>query len=123
MVVKKVCIIGAGPSGMSMLYWLNQLDPLEVEIQPVCYEKQSNWGGLWNFDWRTGIDGETGEPVHGSMYRHLWSNGPKECLEYPDYTFMDHFGKATSSFPPRQAMMGYLQGRWTKGDLKKSINF
>jgi trimethylamine monooxygenase len=65
MVVKKVCIIGAGPSGMSMLYWLNQLDPQKVEIQPVCYEKQSNWGGLWNFDWRTGIDGETGEPVHG----------------------------------------------------------
>ena len=27
------------------------------------------------------------QPVHGSMYRHLWSNGPKECLEFADYTF------------------------------------
>ena len=34
----------------------------------VCYEKQSNWGGLWNYTWRTGSD-QHGEPVHGSMYR------------------------------------------------------
>ena len=31
-----------------------------------CYEKQDNWGGLWNYTWRTGLD-EFGEPVHGSM--------------------------------------------------------
>ena len=46
----------------------------------VCFEKQSDWGGLWNYTWRTGLD-EHGEPVHGSMYRYLWSNGPKEVLE------------------------------------------
>ena len=34
----------------------------------VCYEKQENWGGLWNFSWMTGTD-EHGELVHGSMYR------------------------------------------------------
>ena len=34
----------------------------------TCYEKQSDWGGLWNYSWRTGTD-ENGEPVHGSMYR------------------------------------------------------
>ena len=36
-------------------------------------------GGLWNYSWRTGID-ENAEPVHNSMYRYLWSNGPKECV-------------------------------------------
>ena len=58
----------------------------------VCFEKQDNWGGLWNYSWRTGVD-EHGENVHGSMYRYLWSNGPKEGLEFADYSFEEHFGK------------------------------
>ena len=33
--------------------------------------------------------------------RYLWSNGPKECLEFPYYTFEKHFGKPIPSFPPR----------------------
>ena len=45
-----------------------------------------------NYSWRTGLD-EHGSPVHNSMYRYLWSNGPKECLEFADYTFEEHFGK------------------------------
>ena len=32
----------------------------------VCYERQANWGGLWNYTWRTGLD-ENGEQVHSSM--------------------------------------------------------
>ena len=44
------------------------------------------------------------------MYRYLWSNGPKECLEFPDYTFEEHFGKAIPSFPPREVLFDYLQG-------------
>jgi len=124
MAPKRICLIGAGPSGMSVLYQLERLrkegvaGPLEV----VCYEKQDNWGGLWNYTWRTGND-EHGEPVHGSMYRYLWSNGPKEALEFPDYTFEDHYGKAIPSFPPREVLFDYLQGRWKKADLKKLISF
>ena len=45
-----------------------------------------------NYSWRTGLD-KHGSPVHNSMYRYLWSNGPKECLEFADYTFEEHFGK------------------------------
>ena len=66
-------------------------------------------GGLWNYDWRTGV-GIDGTPVHNSMYKHLWSNGPKECLEFPDYTFEQHFGEATCSYPPRVALRDYLFG-------------
>ena len=45
-----------------------------------------------------------GEPVHASQYRYLWSNGPKEALEFPEYTFEKHYGKAIPSFPPRQSL-------------------
>ena len=85
-------------------------DKTFLVLQVVCYEKQSNWGGLWNYTWRTGND-EHGEPIHGSMYRYLWSNGPKEALEFPDYTFEDHYGRAIPSFPPREVLFDYLQGK------------
>ena len=52
---KRVCVIGAGPSGMSALYQFKQLEMKGQEIpEIVCFEKQSDWGGLWNYSWRTG---------------------------------------------------------------------
>ena len=69
MAPKRVCLIGAGPSGMCVLYWLDQLKRQGVTDLPevVCYEKQNNWGGLWNYTWRTGTD-DNGEAVHGSKF-------------------------------------------------------
>merc|ERR1712045_290207 len=119
----KVCLIGAGPSGMSVMFHLNRLAQQGVQVPEIkCYEKQTNWGGLWNYSWRTGTDAN-GEPAHGSMYRYLWSNGPKEALEFPDYTFEEHYGKAIPSFPPREVLFDYLQGRWKSQDLKKLVTF
>eukprot|EP00095_Tigriopus_kingsejongensis_P008906 maker-scaffold1538_size36768-snap-gene-0.11 protein:Tk08906 transcript:maker-scaffold1538_size36768-snap-gene-0.11-mRNA-1 annotation:"flavin-containing monooxygenase" len=119
----RICLIGAGPSGMSVLYHLERLRQEGKSVPDVvCYEKQDNWGGLWNYTWRTGLD-KNGEPVHGSMYRYLWSNGPKEALEFPDYTFEDHFGKSIPSFPPREVLFDYLQGRWKKHNLDRFITF
>jgi len=120
---EKVCVIGAGPSGMSVLCWFANRAKEGREVpEVVCYEKQSDWGGLWNYTWRTGTD-EHGEPVHGSMYRYLWTNAPKECLELPHYTFQDHFGKPMSSYPPREVLYEYLTGRWKKENARKWIKF
>jgi len=88
----------------------------------VCFEKQDDWGGLWNYTWRTGLD-EHGEPVHGSMYRYLWSNGPKECLEFADYTFEEHFGKPIPSYPPRAVLWDYIKGRVEKAKVRKWVRF
>lgn len=121
--VGRVCIIGAGPCGMEVLLnFARQRREGKVIPEIVCYEKAQDWGGLWNYTWRTGSD-EFGETCHGSMYRYLWSNGPKECLEFPDYTFEDHFGKAIPSFPPREVLFDYLKGRWSREDVRKYIRF
>lgn len=88
----------------------------------VCFEKQEDWGGQWNFSWRTGSDGN-GEPVHSSMYRNLWSNGPKEALEFAEYTFDEHFGRPISSYPPRAALWDYISGRAGHSDVKKYVRF
>ncbi len=120
---KRVAIIGAGPSGLAQLRAFQSAQQSGADIpEVVCFEKQSNWGGLWNYTWRTGID-QYGEPVHGSMYRYLWSNGPKEGLEFADYSFEEHFGKPIASYPPRAVLFDYIEGRVKKAGVRDWIRF
>jgi trimethylamine monooxygenase len=120
---KRVAIIGAGPSGLAQMRAFQSAAAKGAEIpEIVCFEKQSNWGGLWNYTWRTGLD-QYGEPVHGSMYRYLWSNGPKEGLEFADYSFEEHFGKQIASYPPRAVLFDYIEGRVKKADIRDWIKF
>ncbi|SMX42506.1 NAD(P)-binding domain-containing protein [Octadecabacter ascidiaceicola] len=120
---KRIAIIGAGPSGLAQLRAFQSAAAKGAEIpEIVCYEKQSDWGGLWNYTWRTGLD-EYGEPVHGSMYRYLWSNGPKEGLEFADYSFEEHFGKQIASYPPRAVLFDYIEGRVKRANVRDWIKF
>lgn len=120
---KRVAIIGAGPSGLAQLRAFQSARQNGAEIPDiVCFEKQSDWGGLWNYSWRTGLD-ENGEPVHASMYRYLWSNGPKEGLEFADYTFEEHFGRPIASYPPREVLFDYIKGRVERAGVRDWIRF
>ena len=117
----RVAVIGAGPCGLGQLRAFQQAEMKGAGIPDVvCFEKQSDWGGLWNYTWRAGLD-EHGEPVHCSMYRYLWSNGPKECLEFADYTFDQHFHQPIPSYPPREVLYDYIIGRAKDGDLRRWI--
>lgn len=120
---KRVAVIGAGPSGLAQLRAFQSARQQGAEIpEVVCFEKQENWGGLWNYTWRTGLD-QNGEPVHCSMYRYLWSNGPKEGLEFADYSFEEHFGKQIASYPPRAVLFDYIEGRVKKAGVRDWIRF
>jgi trimethylamine monooxygenase len=120
---KRVAVIGAGPSGLAQLRAFQSAAAKGANIpEVVCFEKQANWGGLWNYSWRTGLD-ENGEPVHGSMYRYLWSNGPKEGLEFADYSFDEHFGRPIASYPPRAVLFDYIEGRVKKAGVRDWIRF
>ncbi len=119
----RVAVIGAGPSGLAQLRAFQSAAAKGADIpEIVCFEKQADWGGLWNYTWRTGLD-EYGEPVHGSMYRYLWSNGPKECLEFADYSFEEHFGKPIASYPPRAVLWDYIKGRVEKAGVRDWVRF
>lgn len=123
MAKKRICIIGAGPSGLAQLRAFQSAKDNGADIpEIVCFEKQGDWGGLWNYTWRTGVD-EHGNPCHGSMYRYLWSNGPKEGLEFADYYFEDHFGKPIASYPPRAVLFDYIKGRVEKAGVRHMIRF
>jgi len=120
---KRVAVIGAGPSGLAQLRAFQSAKEKGADIPDVvCFEKQEDWGGLWRYTWRTGLD-EHGEPVHGSMYRYLWSNGPKEGLEFADYFFEDHFGRPIASYPPRAVLFDYIEGRVKKAGVRHWCRF
>lgn len=117
----RVAIIGAGASGLAACRAFQSAASEGADIpEIVVFEKQEDWGGLWNYTWRTGTD-EYGEPVHCSMYRYLWSNGPKEVLEFADYSFEEHFGKPIASYPPREVLWDYIKGRVEKTVVKDWI--
>ncbi|MDG3011188.1 NAD(P)/FAD-dependent oxidoreductase [Rhodococcus sp. D2-41] len=120
----RIAILGAGPSGLAQLRAFESARKKDPGSIPdiVCYEKQGDLGGMWNYTWRTGLD-QYGEPVHGSMYRFLWSNGPKECLEFADYSFEEHFGRPIPSYPPRAVLHDYILGRVDQDDVRKYIRF
>ncbi|MBQ0768803.1 MAG: NAD(P)/FAD-dependent oxidoreductase [Bizionia sp.] len=119
----RIGIIGAGPSGLAQLRAFEAAEKEGHDVpEIVCFEKQENWGGMWNYSWRTGV-GKYGEPIHGSMYKYLWSNGPKECLEFSDYSFDEHFKKPISSYPPRPVLFDYIQGRINKSNARDYIRF
>jgi trimethylamine monooxygenase len=63
----RIAIIGAGPSGLSQLLAFKQAEQ-EQQVELVCFERQSDCGGLWLYISQVGID-VYGEPIHSSMYR------------------------------------------------------
>ena len=48
------------------------------------------------------------------MYEALWTNGPKEAIEFFDYTFDEHFGRGLPMYMPRQLILDYMLARCTK---------
>ena len=120
---RRIAILGAGPSGLAQLRAFDAARRAGADVpEIVCFEKQSDLGGMWNYTWRTGLD-QHGEPVHASMYRYLWSNGPKECLEFADYSFEEHFGRPIASYPPRPVLRDYIMGRIERSGLREQIRF
>ena len=59
----RVCVIGAGPSGISFLYHVNKMKNAHANgtktddnfgIDVKCYEKDSTFGGFWKIENQTG---------------------------------------------------------------------
>lgn len=120
---QRIAVLGGGPSGCAVLRaFKSAADNGEDIPEVVCYEKQSELGGQWVYNWRVGHD-EFNEPVHSGMYRYLWSNAPKECLEFADYSFDEHFGKPIASYPPREVLAHYINGRIEKSGVKSWVKF
>eukprot|EP00445_Apocalathium_hangoei_P038479 CAMPEP_0203956506 /NCGR_PEP_ID=MMETSP0359-20131031/88741_1 /ASSEMBLY_ACC=CAM_ASM_000338 /TAXON_ID=268821 /ORGANISM="Scrippsiella Hangoei, Strain SHTV-5" /LENGTH=784 /DNA_ID=CAMNT_0050890253 /DNA_START=34 /DNA_END=2388 /DNA_ORIENTATION=+ len=116
----RVAVIGAGPSGLSALWAFKDAQNPVDNVEIVCFEKSDGIGGHWSFDPSIPHSSQ----MHTSMYKDLWSNGPKEAgSEFLDYSYLEHFGKSIPSYPPRAAIADYIKGRAKKYDLTDNIRF
>lgn len=76
---KRVCVVGAGPSGLTSIRQLR-----DEGIEAVCYEKSDSLGGLWCY---------RDEVVEGlpSVARTTIVNTSKEYAAFSDFPPPDHF--------------------------------
>lgn len=66
--MKKVCIIGAGASGLPAIRHVSE----SLNLDLVVYEQGEAIGGLWLYSDSTTT--KSGEPAHSSMYKSLRYN-------------------------------------------------
>ncbi|XP_070532961.1 flavin-containing monooxygenase 5-like [Ptychodera flava] len=84
---KRVAVLGAGASGLTAIKCC-----LDEGLEPVCFEKSTDIGGLWNYheDIREG---------HASVFRTTVINTSKEIMSFSD-------------FPAPKEFPNYMHNTW-----------
>lgn len=101
----KVCIIGAGTSGVICAKVM-----LQRGIPFDCFEKGSKIGGLWRYKNDNGLS---------SIYRSLHINTSKRIMELSDYPFPSHMAE----FPANSEIIQYFEAYASHFDINRCITF
>lgn len=102
----KVCIIGAGPSGLATAHRL-----LEAGIRDLLIlERQSDVGGNWTWGDRA---------AHSSLYETVRSISSRDMTAFQGVPF----SSAVDIYPTRTDLLHYLQRMATHFDLRRHIRF
>jgi len=119
-----VALIGCGPGGMMFLHHLRKKNASGAEnlLNVTCFERAASPGGLWR-DVPHDDKGRAKPENALLMYDDLWSNTPKELIEFFDYTFDDHFKKPTPSFLPRKDILEYIVARNSVDGALDGVHF
>ncbi|XP_063796079.1 dimethylaniline monooxygenase [N-oxide-forming] 2-like isoform X2 [Pseudophryne corroboree] len=105
--VKTVAIIGAGISGLGAIKAC-----LEEGLEPTCFEKSDDLGGLWRFTDKV-------EDGRASIYRSLVTNVSKEMMCLSDFPMPDDF----PNFLPNSKYLEYIKLYAENFKLLKYIKF
>mmetsp|Transcript_18887 Transcript_18887/g.21061 ORF Transcript_18887/g.21061 Transcript_18887/m.21061 type:complete len:628 (+) Transcript_18887:44-1927(+) len=115
---KRVALIGCGASGMCFLNALMTRKKRGDDVNNLlpfvtCFERASEPGGCWR-----GVNSDArDEPQNlACWYNDVWSNVAKECFEFADYTYHDHFGQSVPTFLPRKDLFQYFKQRTLSQD-------
>ena len=105
--MKRVAVIGAGASGLPSIKCC-----LEAGFEPVCFERSSQIGGLWNFK-------EQAHRGEASVMRSTIINTSKEMMCYSDFCIPKEF----PNFMHNTKVMEYFTLYAEKFGLFKYIQF
>mmetsp|Transcript_23510 Transcript_23510/g.51596 ORF Transcript_23510/g.51596 Transcript_23510/m.51596 type:complete len:552 (+) Transcript_23510:253-1908(+) len=111
--MKRVCIIGAGPSGLPSLK-----ECLEAGFDSVLFEMAPRLGGLWNY---TPVPGDVqGQPeVHSSVYKNTVINSAKGMTAYSDFPAWEDY----PVFMSHEYLQHYMQAYAKRFGLLPHIRF
>ncbi|KAM6569563.1 hypothetical protein CsatB_017548 [Cannabis sativa] len=122
---KRVCVVGAGPSGLVAARELRREGHSTVVI-----EQNHDVGGQWLYD--PNVDGvdPMGKDitdgfleVHSSMYSSLRIMSPREIMGYTDFPFSTKKGRDSRRFPGHTEVYLYLRDFCEWFGLRDMIRF
>ena len=110
---KRICIIGAGASGLSSIKTLlesnQQQQQPKILFDPICYEATDDLGGLWRFT----------QSESSSVYRSTVINTSKEMMAFSDFPIPDDY----PPFLPHHLIIQYFKKYAEHFGLLKYIHF
>ena len=102
---KRVCVIGAGSSGITAMRSLKEKD-----IDFVCFEKSTWIGGNWKYDNDNG---------QSAAYKSLHINTSRQMMEYAEYPMPKDF----PDYPDHFQIAQYFEDFVDHFGLRESIRF
>lgn len=102
---KRICIIGAGPSGLAATK-----NCMQAKLDFVAYEKNDQVGGNWVFDSKTG---------HSSVYENTHLISSKIWSEYEDFPMPLEY----PDYPSHLQMKHYFQSYAKHFEILEKIQF
>lgn len=106
--MKKVCVIGAGPSGITAVKNL-----LDEGLDVVCYDFNNEVGGNWIY---------SEVESHSSVFETTHIISSKTLSQYEDFTF-DDFEAGIPDYPSHDQLRRYFQAYAKHFDLYRVIQF
>ncbi|EGW09227.1 flavin-containing monooxygenase 5 [Cricetulus griseus] len=107
MAKKRIAVIGSGASGLTCIK-----SCLEEGLEPVCFERSDDIGGLWRFQ-------ENPEEGRASIYKSVIINTSKEMMCFSDYLIPDRY----PNFMHNSLVLEYFRMYAKEFDLLKYIKF
>jgi hypothetical protein len=102
---KRVCVIGAGPSGLAAARRC-----LEAELECVVFEKNDRVGGNWVFNAKSG---------HSSVYENTHIISSKVWSEYEDFPMPDEY----PDYPSHRQLQAYFEAYARAFDVLPRVRF
>lgn len=120
---KRVCVIGAGPSGLVACRELRK-----EGHNVVVLEQNHDIGGQWLYE--PNVEGEdplgikgTTLKVHSSIYESLRLISPREIMGFTDFPFLQKKGRDMRRFPGHRELLSYLKDFCDWFELRDMIRF
>jgi len=107
---KRICIIGAGPSGITAAK-----NCMQAGLDFVVFEKNDKVGGNWVFNSKTG---------HSSVYENTHLISSKSWSEFEDYPMPDNYPDYPNHIQLQQYFEGYAKhfGIYSKIKFDHAVN-